>query len=114
MLGSSVRSFALKSRFKATDVSLPDVFFASTLQALACTVVDDTTPPTCRAITRHTELTHREPICIGEKIELGMRVQKVEPNLVTFDVNVVQVRDDRQITIVFIKIQPVLPFIFAV
>jgi predicted thioesterase len=68
---------------------------ASTLHALACSVVDDTIPSNCHAITRHTQLTHREPICVGEKMELGMRVQKVEPNMVTFDVNVVKTRDDQ-------------------
>jgi predicted thioesterase len=68
---------------------------ASTLHTLACSVVDDTIPSQCHALTRHTKLVHREPICIGDKMELSLRVQKVDANVITFDVNVVKVAEDR-------------------
>jgi predicted thioesterase len=68
---------------------------ASTLHNLACAVVDDTTPAHCHALTRRTKLVHREPICVGDKMELNIRVQKVEPATITFDVNVVKVKEDR-------------------
>jgi hypothetical protein len=48
----------------------------STLHVLACAAVDDTIPSNCHALTRHTQLVHREPACVGEKMELGIRVQK--------------------------------------
>jgi predicted thioesterase len=68
---------------------------ASTLHTLACSVVDDTVPSHCHALTRHTKLNHREPICVGDKMELSLRVQKVDADVITFDVNVVKVREDR-------------------
>jgi predicted thioesterase len=68
---------------------------ASTLHTLACSVVDDTTPAHCHALTKQTKLVHREPICVGDKMELSLRVQDVGTDVITFDVNVIKVEEDR-------------------
>jgi predicted thioesterase len=68
---------------------------ASTLHDLACSVVDDTIPSSCHALTRGTRLVHREPISIGNKMRLSLRIDKVDPNMVTFDVNVLEQQEGR-------------------
>jgi predicted thioesterase len=67
---------------------------ASTLHNLACSVVDDTIPSHCHALTRRTQLVHREPVCVGDKMHLRLRVNKVDPGVITFDVNVVKQQED--------------------
>jgi predicted thioesterase len=68
---------------------------ASTVHNLACSVVDDTIPSHCHALTRRSRIVHREPICIGDKMQLSLRVNKVDPTVITFDVNVVKQQEDR-------------------
>jgi predicted thioesterase len=63
---------------------------ANSLHHVACNGVDVCLPPNCHSVTRFCEIKHKEPLLVGENMDISVRVTKVESDAVHFDLKVLR------------------------
>lgn len=61
---------------------------ANSLHQLACAVVDDALPANHHSLTRHSQIYHKEPIVVGETMNMSVKVSGVSDDTVNFDLKV--------------------------
>jgi predicted thioesterase len=73
-------------------ISTPSL--ASSLHVFACSVVDDTLPSNYHAMTRHSQIRHREPLLVGDNMKMAIRVNKIDGDQIDFDMKVLKLPEE--------------------
>jgi predicted thioesterase len=82
----------MNTRVRPSGFVISTSSLIESLHRAACTVVSHTVPKNFHALVRQTDITHTEPVTIGEWMRVNLRVKGVQKNAICFDIDVVKGR----------------------